>query len=91
VTQRQPRYTAEEHARRGALLYEQRVREVVEAGNHGRIVAIDIDSGAYEVSDDTSTAAERILARFPDAQIWFVRIGHEAVHRFGVRAQVVSP
>lgn len=80
---REPRYSKEEHARRGTTIYEQQIRPVVEAGNHGKIVAIDVDGGAYELADDTLTAAERLLARCPDAQIWFVRIGHRGVHRFG--------
>jgi hypothetical protein len=33
------------------------------------------------------TAGARLLARLPDAQIWFVRIGHPAVHRFGPRVK----
>jgi hypothetical protein len=86
MTVRQPRYSKEEHARRGTDLYEQHVRRQVEAGNHGKIVAIDVDSGAFEVAEDTLTAADRLLARLPDAQIWFVRIGHRGVHRFGPRA-----
>ena len=81
---RQPRLSKEEHARLGADIYEQRVRPQVESGNHGRIVAIDVDTGEFEVADDTLTAAERLLARLPDAQIWFVRIGHRGVHRFGL-------
>ena len=84
---RQPRYTKEEHARRGQEIYEQRVRPQVESANLGKIVAIDVDSGAYEVDEDTLPAVDRLLARFPDAQIWLVRIGHRGVHRFraGVR------
>jgi hypothetical protein len=35
------------------------------------------------VAEDTLLAADRLLARCPEAQIWFVRIGHPAVHRFG--------
>ena len=70
----QPRYSKEEFARRGTELYEQQVQPLVEAGNHGKIVAIDIDTGAYEVAEGTLTAAHRLLARNPDAQIWFVRI-----------------
>ena len=62
------------------------VRPQVEAGNQGKIVAIDIDTGAFEVADDVLTASDRRLARYPDAQTWFVRIGHRAVHRFGPRA-----
>jgi hypothetical protein len=83
---RQPRYSKDEHARRGTEIYEQQVRPQVEAGNRGKIVVIDIDSGAFEVAEDTLTAANRLLSRFPDAQIWFVRIGYRGVHRFGPRA-----
>jgi hypothetical protein len=86
MTERKPRYSKEEHARRGTELYERQVRPQVELGNHGRVVAIDVDSGAFELADDTLAAADRLLARHPDAQIWFVRIGHPGVHRFGPRA-----
>jgi hypothetical protein len=40
MTVRQPRYSKEEFAQRGDALYESEVRSQVEAGNHGRIVAI---------------------------------------------------
>ncbi len=85
MTTHQPRYSKEEYARRGSALYEQHVRSKVEAGNCGRIVALDVDSGGFEVADDTLAASQRLLARCPDAQIWCVRIGHPAVHRFGPR------
>ena len=84
MTVRQPRLTKEEHARLGTEIYEQKIRTQVEAGNHGRIVAIDVDTGEFEVADQTLEAADRLLARCPDAQIWFVRIGHRGVHRFGL-------
>jgi hypothetical protein len=76
----QPRYSMEEHARRGRDWYEQVVRPKVEAGNHGRIVAIDIETGEYELADDVLTAAQTLLARLPDAQPWCVRIGHQGVY-----------
>lgn len=82
---RRPRYSKEEFARRGNEIYESQVRPQVEAGNHGRIVAIDIDTGAFEVADNSLTAAKQLLKRYPDAQIFGVRIGHRAVHRFGFR------
>jgi len=65
------------------------VRPQVEAANIGRIVALDVDSGVFEVADDTLTASQRLLARYPDAQIWCVRIGHPAVHHFGSRLRAV--
>ena len=87
---RQPRYSKEEYARRGNEIYERQVRPQVEEGNEGRIVALDIETGAFEVAEDTLTASDRLLARYPNAQPWFVRIGHRAVHRFGPR-RVAEP
>jgi hypothetical protein len=74
----------EEHARRGDEIYECDIRPKVEAGNQGKIVAIDIDTGAFEVAEDVLTASDRLLARYPEAQTWFVRIGSRVVHRFGL-------
>ncbi len=68
MTKRKPKYSKEEHARLGTALYEKHVRPLVETGNRGKIVAIDVDSGAFEVADDTLAAAGRMFARNPDAQ-----------------------
>jgi hypothetical protein len=81
----QPRYSKEEHARRGSAVYEQQVRAQVESQNAGKVVAIDVDTGSYEVGETSLSAAQRLLARLPDAQIWCVRVGSPAVHRFGSR------
>jgi hypothetical protein len=85
MTVRQPRYSKEEFAQRGDALYETEIRTQVEDGNHGKIVAIDIETGAFEVSDNVVTASEQLLARLPDAQTWFIRIGHQAVYHFGAK------
>jgi hypothetical protein len=80
----QLRYSKEDFARRGNEIYESQVRPQVEQGNHGKIIAIDIETGAFELAKDTITASDRLLQRYPDAQIWCIRIGHKGVHRFGV-------
>jgi len=85
---RQRRYPKEELARRGQALYESGIRQQIEAGNEGKIVAIDIETGAFEVADETLVASDRLLERCPDAQTWFIRIGHRGVHRFGWRGSV---
>jgi hypothetical protein len=90
MAHRQPRYSKEEFARRGTEMYEQQIRSQVEAGNKGKIVAIDIDSGSFELADDTVTASQRLLAQHPDAQIWWVRIGYPYVHRIGAQAKAAS-
>jgi hypothetical protein len=78
------KYSKEEFARRGNEIYETHVRPQVEEGNHGKIVAIDIETGAFELAKDTMIASDKLLERYPDAQIWRVRIGHKGVHRFGL-------
>ncbi len=83
---RQPRYSKEEFAQRGDHWYETQVRSKVETGNYGKIVAIDIETGAFEVADEILTATDRLFQRIPDAQPWIVRIGHRVVHRFGSRS-----
>lgn len=90
MTVRQPRYSKEEFARRGSELYDTQVRSLVEEGNYGRIVAIDIETGAFEVADDSLTAAKQLLKRCPDAQIFGIRIGLPAVHRFGLYSSAES-
>lgn len=83
---RQPQYSKEEFARRGHEIYDSLVRSQVEADHHGKIVAIDIESGAFEVGDDSLTVAKQLLAHCPDAQIFGIRVGH----RFGFRSPCVS-
>lgn len=85
MSMRSPRYNKSEHARRGRELYETRIKSQVEAGHHGKIVAIDIDTGEFEISEDSLSACEQLIARRPDAQIWVVRIGHPGVYKFGPR------
>ncbi|WP_035992486.1 hypothetical protein [Leptolyngbya sp. KIOST-1] len=83
---RQRRYSKEELARRGQALYESGIRQQVEAGNNGKIVAIDIETGAFEVADHVLPATQRLFERYPDAQPWVIRIGHRAVYHFGARS-----
>jgi hypothetical protein len=79
----QPRYTKEEFARRGDAIYENELRSVLEPGNEGKFVAIDIETGTYEVDSDELAASDRLLTRVPNAQIWLRRIGSRYAHRFG--------
>lgn len=83
---RQPRYSKEEFAQRGALIYQTQIRPQVEANNHGKIVAIDIETGDFEVANSTILAVDKLYERKPDAQPWVIRIGHRSVFRFGSRS-----
>ena len=77
------RYSKEEFAQRGDDIYENDVYPNLTTDNDGKFVAIDIESGTYEIDVDELEACDRLRARVPDAQIWMVRIGSRYVHRFG--------
>jgi hypothetical protein len=87
MTIRQPRYSKEEFAQRGDALYDSQIRSQVEEGNHGKIVAIDIETGDFEVDASEIAACDRLEVSHPDAQIWIVRIGSRHVRRFGGRTK----
>jgi hypothetical protein len=84
---RQPLYSKEEFAQRGDLIYQSKIRPQVEAGNQGKIVAIDIETGDFEVDVREIVACNKLEARHPDAQIWIVRVGSRHVRRFGGRTK----
>ncbi|UKO96197.1 hypothetical protein [Nostoc sp. UHCC 0870] len=85
MTVRHPRYSKEEFAQRGDYLYETQIKPQVEAGNDGKIVVIDLETGDFEVDKSEIAACDRLEARHPDAQIWMIRIGSRHVRRFGGR------
>ena len=74
-------FTKEEIARRGKEIYERDIRSLVEAGNKGRVVAIDVRTGEYELADDALTSASQLRARLPEAEIFFMRVGYPGLHR----------
>lgn len=80
-----PRYTSDEVVRRGVELYEQGIRSRVEAGNHGKYVVIDIETGDYEVGDDYTVLTDQLHVRRPDAALCTLRVGYSAVGRIGGR------
>jgi hypothetical protein len=79
----QQRYSKEEIARRGDAIYDSQVRPNLKPEHKGKFVALDIETGAYEVAKDELVAVDRLRSRIPDAQVWLVRVGFPYVHRFG--------
>jgi hypothetical protein len=83
MTTRHSRYTVEETVRRGKESYERENRAKVEAGNKGKTLVIDVDTGDYEINDDSGEATRRLLARHPDAPLYRMRIGYPAFGKIG--------
>ena len=87
------RLSRDEVGRRGEALYEQKIRADVETtDNIGKMVIIDVETGAYEVDDAHGLVAARHLqAQRPDAILYGKRIGYDVAEALGgVMERVVS-
>ncbi len=78
-----PRFSRDEIARRGEEIYDRSVRQKIEENADGKIVVIDVETGDYEVGDTTLQGADRLLAVRPDAALYSLRVGYDAVYSFG--------
>ena len=79
----QPRYSKDEFARRGDSLYESEVRPRLKPEDNGKFVAIDVETGAYEIDSDDYAAVARLRSRKPAADVWLMRAGHPTTYRMG--------
>ena len=91
MTAIRPRYGKAEYAQRGDALFEQSIRPHLKNRDADDFVAIDIDSGEFEVDADEDAASDRLKERRPDAQIWVRRIGSRFVRHFGAAQRAVQP
>ncbi len=78
-----PRFSKEEFARLGNEIFEREVQPHLNAQDHGKFIAIDIETGAFEIDADEIAASHRLLARNPEAQIWFRFVGSRYTRRLG--------
>jgi hypothetical protein len=89
-TQHILRYSPEEFAQKGTQIYQQAVLPTLGLEADGKIVALDIETGEFELADTTLAAAAKMFVRvasaspnrLPAAQLWFERVGAQSVHRF---------
>jgi hypothetical protein len=83
ITLQHPRLSAEETARLGDEIYERQIRAQVEAGNRGKIVAIDVETDAYALAETALAASCLLQAQHLATEVWFVRVGHRALYKIG--------
>jgi hypothetical protein len=77
----EPRLSREKLARRGDDVYARQVRPTLRPEDDGKFVAIDVESGTFEMDADEYAAVARVHRRVPGAQVWLVRAGYPATHR----------
>jgi hypothetical protein len=86
-----PRYSKEKFAERGDQIYEREIQPHLYPSDLGKFVAIDIETGAYEIDASEIAASDRLLGRVPTAQTWLKRVGSPYVRRFGARPLEKKP
>ena len=76
-----PRRNLDELANRGGDIFDRRVRPALRPEDDGKFVAIDVDTGEYEIDEDDYTAVARLRSRKPAAEIWLMRAGYPTTYR----------
>lgn len=85
-----PRYSREDVARRGDEIYEREVLPGLGPEDEGKLVLIDVVTGAYEMDGDEIAASDRLLTRHPDAQVWMRQAGSRYARRLRSRQSAVE-
>jgi len=78
-----PRFSSAEIAQRGQALYDERIRAQVEASHRGKFLALDIETGEYEIDVDELATLKRAKAKHPNAALYLLRIGFPTAYRIG--------
>ena len=82
--------TPQEVVQHGMDIYEQQLKPQIEMDNYGKFLVINTETGEYEMDADDVAAAKRAKARFTDAPLFSMRIGHAVAYRLGSR-RIVKP
>jgi hypothetical protein len=82
-----PRYGKEEFAKRGDAIFNNDIRPQMKNEDDNDFVAIDIETGAYEIDASEIAACDRLRARVPNAQVWIRKVGSPFARRFGGRGR----
>jgi hypothetical protein len=76
-------HSGEDVAQRGKAYYKELRPQIEAADNIGKIIAIEINTGDYEIGDDLLATSLRLKAKYPNAEMWAERIGFNAVYAVG--------
>ena len=76
--------TGSELRKKASDWYEKLRAEVETSGNIGKLLSIDVETGSYAIGEDDSLNAPRSLReKNPEARIYTLRIGYNAVYSLG--------
>ena len=76
--------TLEQLADLGGEIFDRQVRPALRPEDDGKFVAIDVETGDYEMDEDDYTAIARMRLRRPAADVWLMRAGYPTTCRIGM-------
>ena len=65
-------------------IFDHQVRPTLQPGDGGKYVAIDVETGEFEIDEDDYAAVTHLRSRRPAADIWLMRAGYPTTYRMGV-------
>jgi hypothetical protein len=76
--------TLDELAGLGGDIFDRQVRPALRPEDDAKFVAIDVETGDYEMDEDDYAAVARLRSRQPAADIWLMQAGYPTTYRIGV-------
>lgn len=70
-------------AERAKRVYEQQLRDKLEADAMHKFVAIDPESGDYSLGDTLGEASQALRTKRPGVRAYLMRVGHDVTIEFG--------
>jgi hypothetical protein len=68
---------------RAQRLYDRLRSDVETPENVGKLIVMDVESGDYEIDEAGIETSHRLQSRHPDATLYALRIGYDAVDALG--------
>ena len=80
----------EDVAKRGEAIYQERIKPLVDPLHYGKFLAIDVETGDYEIGKRMILASRKLRERKPEAITYGVRVGFLSAYRWGGRNRITD-
>ena len=77
------KYPKTAFAERGDAIFEKKIRPHLKPEDNGKFLAIDIETGAYEIDADEMKVIKKLRKRVPQAQIFLRKTDSPYLRHFG--------
>jgi hypothetical protein len=79
------RYSSEQIVELGEAIYAQKLHDQLEPRQNGKFLALDVETGDYEIDEDKLAAIDRARSKRRDAPLYILRVGYPTAVKLGGR------